>query len=219
MKRFEKNLGPITIEEQEKLNKSKIFIAGCGGIGGYLLEHMTRVGVGQIVCADKDVFDESNLNRQLLATEETIGQKKALCAEKRVQKIWTNCNISGLDIEMNNENLPELIKDADLVLDALDNGNTRKMLMYACRKAGVVLAHAAASGSRVQAAIVQPGKELYEMLYTSGQRQKDGVLPFTAATAASLQAGLAVKYLAKGCWDDALFVLDLFTMEMDTIWF
>ena len=219
-KRFEKNMGPLTEADQGILNKSKIFIAGCGGIGGHLLEFMARIGVCQITCADKDVFDETNLNRQILATEETIGQKKAMCAEARVRKIWTDCNVQGLDVNMTADNLPDIIAGSDIVLDALDNAESRKTLMYACRNVGVPLAHGAASGWKVQAAVVRPGKTLYEMLYSSQQRQMDGVLPFTAATAATLQASLAVQYLTrKHEWNDVLHVFDLHSMEIVKIAF
>lgn len=223
-KRFEKNIGPISVSEQERLNNRKIFIAGCGGIGGYLLEYMARIGVGHIVCADKDVFDQSNLNRQILACEDSIGHKKATCAANRVRKIWPDCDVKGIDIEMTADNLPQLIEGADIVLDALDNAVSRKTLMYACRKAGVAMAHGAASGWKVQAAIVRPGKRLYELLY-SEQRQLDGVLSFAAAAAAALQAGLAVRYLTSSNdaelsdWCDVLHVLDLRGMGMDRVGF
>ena len=217
--RFERNIGPISSQEQEILFGKKVVIAGCGGIGGYLIEFLSRVGIGHIVCIDKDAFDETNLNRQILATEETIGQKKAECAEKRVHSIWRNCKVLGIVADMNPETLPDLINGTDLVLDALDNGNTRIALAKACRDAKIPLAHAAASGWKVQASIIRPEKNLYELLYSKEQRQIDGVLPFTAAAAANLQAALVVQYLCRGASDapDVLHVLDLLDMTMEKI--
>jgi len=218
-KQIELNIGPISKKEQARLNQSRIFIAGCGGIGGYLVEYMTRVGIGHIVCADNDRFEESNLNRQLLADSTTIGCSKAHCAAERVHKICPQTDIRGLDVYLNSDNLPGLIDGADIVMDALDNLPSRKILQEACFNAGIALAHGAAAGWRAQAAIVKPGMKLYDMLYSCEQKPAEGILSFTAAAAASMQAALAVKYLCGRHIENYLYILDLQTIEMDAIKF
>ena len=75
--RFIRNLGALREEEQRLLGEKRVFIAGCGGLGGYLLELLLRLGVRRIVLADGDVFEASNLNRQLLATPALLGTAKA----------------------------------------------------------------------------------------------------------------------------------------------
>ena len=67
MDRYDRNYPAISEEEQEKLKNSRIFVAGCGGLGGYILEFLIRIGVGNIIACDGDSFCESNLNRQLLS--------------------------------------------------------------------------------------------------------------------------------------------------------
>ena len=220
--RFKLNIGPISGAEQLKLNQSRVFIAGCGGVGGYLLEYMTRLGVGHITCADCDRFEESNQNRQILCSSDTLGKKKAECAVGRVLEIWPQADIRGLDVYLAPENLPGLIGGFDLVMDALDNVPSRKALGDACFEAGIALAHGAASGWLAQAALAGPGRRLYDVLYEGAGKPAPGILPFAAALAASMQAALAAKYLCSRRGDgteNRLHILDLQIMEMDSIEF
>lgn len=80
--RYIRNLGPLTEEECLLLRQRRVFLAGCGGLGGYLLEHLLRAGVGAITVCDGDTIVPSNLNRQLLADMESLGRSKteAACA-------------------------------------------------------------------------------------------------------------------------------------------
>lgn len=74
--RYERMIGALSDAELKTLQSKTVLIAGCGGIGGYLLEHLARLGVRKIRIADGDVFEPSNLNRQLLSAPELIGAKK-----------------------------------------------------------------------------------------------------------------------------------------------
>ncbi|MCL2158299.1 MAG: ThiF family adenylyltransferase [Oscillospiraceae bacterium] len=222
IKRFALNIGPISKEEQTKLNQSRVFIAGCGGIGGHLIECMNRMGVKHIVCADNDHFEESNLNRQILADLDSIGHSKARCAALRAAKIYPQTQIQALEIYLTPDNLPPLLEGADIAMDALDNIVSRKALFEACSMANIPLVHGAAAGWLAQAAFVSPGNRLYDILYPDKQKSTPGVLPFAAAAAASMQSALAIKYLCGRCLDDIennLYIFDLQAMEMDTIKF
>ncbi|HPZ59963.1 MAG TPA: ThiF family adenylyltransferase, partial [Bacillota bacterium] len=73
-KRYEKNMMTLSPEENEKLATFKVFVAGCGGLGGYVIEELARLGIGHITAADGDVFEESNLNRQLLSSVALLGK-------------------------------------------------------------------------------------------------------------------------------------------------
>ena len=92
--RYSRNGGALSAEEQRQLADASVLVLGCGGLGGYVIELLARIGVGRIAAADGDVFCVSNLNRQLLCTEETLGMNKALAAEARVRvypttQYWT----------------------------------------------------------------------------------------------------------------------------------
>ena len=81
--RYIRNLGALTEQECAQLRTKTVFVAGCGGLGGYLIEMLLRLGVGAIRAADGDVFEASNLNRQLLSSTRNLGRSKAEAAQDR----------------------------------------------------------------------------------------------------------------------------------------
>ena len=81
--RYIRNLGALTEQECARLRTKTVFVAGCGGLGGYLIEMLLRLGVGAIRAADGDVFEASNLNRQLLSSTRNLGRSKAAAAANR----------------------------------------------------------------------------------------------------------------------------------------
>ncbi|MBR6653298.1 MAG: ThiF family adenylyltransferase, partial [Oscillospiraceae bacterium] len=85
--RYSRNIPAISPEEQDTLKGKKVLVLGCGGLGGYIIENLLRMGVGAITAVDGDSFDESNLNRQLLATEKTLGTNKAIAAAQRANAV------------------------------------------------------------------------------------------------------------------------------------
>ena len=85
--RYLKNTGTLQPEEIKLLGKKRVFVAGCGGLGGYILEMLARLGVLNISVADGDAFTAGNLNRQILCTEQNIGMYKTAAAIKRIQEI------------------------------------------------------------------------------------------------------------------------------------
>ena len=94
--RFKRNIGALTEEECLILNSKKVFVAGCGGLGGYIIEYLTRLGIGEIIACDGDSFDETNLNRQLLSTEANLGKNKALAAKERAKSINSSINFTSV---------------------------------------------------------------------------------------------------------------------------
>ena len=87
MDRYSRNMEMLTLEENISLRSKKIAVIGCGGLGGYIIEMLARLGVGTLAVADGDVFEESNLNRQLLSDTGVIGKNKALQAKIRISTI------------------------------------------------------------------------------------------------------------------------------------
>ena len=86
-RRYERNIPALSDQECRLLRSKRVAVIGCGGIGGYLIELLARIGVGYIRAVDGDVFDESNFNRQLLSEQPLMGRSKAKAAEARVQRI------------------------------------------------------------------------------------------------------------------------------------
>ena len=114
----------------EKLNKANILLIGLGGVGGYIFECLIRSGIENITVIDYDKFDITNLNRQILATNETINMKKTEIALKRALLINSNCHIKTIDIALKEDNIKELINDSyDYIIDACDDVKTKISLI------------------------------------------------------------------------------------------
>ena len=212
--RFSRN--PLTKQEQEKLGKARVFVAGCGGLGGYVLEHLTRMGVGNITCADDGRFEASNLNRQILAKSDSMGNEKSLCAKKRIQSIWNEVKVQALTIRLDESNIPDLIRGCDLVIDALDNVNSRRALFASCKKEKIPVVYGAVKEWWAQAALIMPESTFYDTFYpndTHPPKEPIKVISPTVGIAASMQCALAVSFLLGKSTDDRLHICDIKNME------
>ena len=138
--KFFRNLGVISKIEQEKLRKTEIAIVGLGGTGSAAFECLLRLGCENFVLFDRDRFELTNFNRQLLATDETLDEKKINAAIARAKII--NKNAKYL---VYNEFDPKKIKKAKVVIDGTDNVETRITIAQACRKLRIPYVFCAAS--------------------------------------------------------------------------
>ena len=194
--RYLRSLGPLSEEELERLGRKKVFLAGCGGLGGYLEEYLLRAGVGCIVAVDGDRFEASNLNRQLLCTGETLGRLKAEAAAERASKVNGGVRFSGLPVRFDADSLPELLWGCDAALDALDSVESRRVLKAECDRQKIPYVFGAVSGWTAQAALSKPGDGFLDALYPQDlAAEPEGVLPFSPALCAALQAALCVRLL------------------------
>ena len=113
-----------------KLKNTNVMIVGLGAVGGYVLEALARAGIGKFVLVDFDTFEESNINRQILALNETIGIKKTEVAKNRVLSINPNAKITTANIFVNDETIPEILQySPDFVVDAIDALNPKCCLI------------------------------------------------------------------------------------------
>ena len=120
--RFMRTRALIGNEAMNKLEGSTVMIVGVGAVGGYALEAMARSGVGKLILVDFDSFDETNINRQILALTSTIGKKKTQVAKERVEQINPDCKVVALDMFVDKNNVNELISmKPDFVIDAIDS--------------------------------------------------------------------------------------------------
>lgn len=136
-KRFLRTEALLGSEGMERLKNAKVMIIGLGAVGGYALEALARSGIGKLVLVDFDVFDESNINRQILATTSTIGRKKTAVAAERVKEINPDCEVVIKDMFVNADTLDEIINvEVDYVVDAIDALNPKCCLMEALYNKG-----------------------------------------------------------------------------------
>jgi len=202
--RYQRNLGVVSPSEQVKLLQSRVAIIGAGGLGGTVLELLARMGIGELMIADKDIIGDSNLNRQILSKETNLGQSKAEVAVKRVKEINSSIEITGHSVFINSDNVEKIIEDAEVVVDALDNLPSRFMLQKACRDLKIPLVHGAIAGFNGQLTTIFPEDKGLELIYGSnkdlpehGSEVTLGAPSMIPAIIASLEAQEVVKILLK----------------------
>ena len=219
--RYARNIPALSEEECLLLRQKRITVVGCGGLGGHIIDQLARIGIGFLRVVDGDVFEETNLNRQLLSEVSLLGSGKAKAAADRVHRVNPQVQVDAVAEFLTKENAPQLLKDCDIVVDALDNIPSRKLLAAACAEAGIPYIYGAISGWVAQAAVSLPGDDLLEKLYPEGTVIRDkSVLSFTPALCASMQVALCVKLLTgRPTESGTLYYFDLLNQEFETISF
>src|SRR3989344_5046921 len=190
-------LKEIGRDGQEILQNKKVAIVGVGALGTVAAELLARAGVGSLILIDRDVVEESNLQRQTLFDEKSIGKNKATAAEKRIKEVNPEINVEPYAIHLNPQNI-RLLQSADLVLDCTDNLQTRFLINDYCKKEKKLWIYAAAIKTSGYVMPIFPnGPFLQCFLTESGQETCDtvGVLNTIPVSIASLQATLALKLL------------------------
>jgi len=200
--RYQRNIGAIGIEGQIRLLRSKVFIAGAGGLGGTVTELLARIGVGNIIVVDGDSFEDSNINRHLLCHERNLKQNKSQAAAERVKQISSGIEVTSLSRPVTEENGAQLIKGADVVVDALGEIAPRFILEEAARKERIPFVHGAIAGFYGQVTTILPEDEGLIRIYGSrerapgfGSEKELGTPPTTASIVASFQAQEVIKIL------------------------
>ena len=127
---FERLNTLIGEDNLNKLKNKKVLIVGLGGVGGYVVESLSRSGVGSIVLVDYDKVDITNINRQIIALHSTIGMKKTTLFKSRILDINPNCNVVIHDTFLNKDNYLDILNDSyDFIIDCCDSINTKKLLL------------------------------------------------------------------------------------------
>jgi len=198
-KRYDRNMGTLGQDGQRRLLEARVIVVGLGGLGGHVVEMLARLGVGRITGVDGDVFDETNLNRQVFSDLANLGQSKAQVARERVLRI--NPAVEFTAHAATFESLgEEFFRGCDLAFDCLDSIPSRRELARRCASAGATLVHGAIAGWCGQVGVCPPGDDMLEKIY-AGVKSRRGVeaelgnLPMTAAVAANLMVAAALPTL------------------------
>ena len=198
--RYQRNRQMISTAQQLQLFRSKVVVIGAGGLGGYILEQLARLGVGQIVSVDDDVFEENNLNRQLLSSPANLGCVKVNVAAKRIAEINPAVTLTPIQERFRKDNGAALLEGADCVVDAVDNVTARMELAESCRSLQIPMVHGAIAGWYGHVATVFPEDDSLTTIYRhwkggKGVEQQLGNPSFTPAVAASFEVGEVCKIL------------------------
>lgn len=155
----------VTKEEQEKFRNGKITVIGCGGIGGQSIEMLARMGIGELVLVDEDVFDITNLNRQSLSSTDTIGLEKSEVAAEKVKTINPHVKVTKYSAHVDETNIDEIIGDSDIVIDALDNLLTRVIASRKAAEKRIPFIHGAVHGTLGQVTVFLANTKSYEEMF------------------------------------------------------
>lgn len=165
MGRFDKNLGIMNQQELKLINDTHVLLIGAGGLGGHIANSLVRLGVLNLTIVDNDEYVISNLNRQLFSSMKTIGKIKVDVLKKELMNINPAVNVTIHPIRYD-----ELIDDSiydniDIVIDAVDNIETRLLLEEDCTKHNVPLIHGAIAGWNGWFGIIMPNAFIFKDIY------------------------------------------------------
>jgi len=217
--RYARNIPALTEAACALLRNKQVAGFGCGGMGGHLIDQLARIGIGSIRAVDGDVFEASNLNRQLLSEVPLLGAGKARTASHRILRVNPDVKVQAVEAFLTQDNARDLVSGCNAVLDGLDNIESRKILAAACAAENVPYIYGAISGWVAQAAISMPGDGLVERLYPEGTLIRDkSVLSFTPALCASMQVSLCIRLLLERPVETGtISYFDLQNLEFETI--
>ncbi len=175
---FSRNAGAITPAQQRKLAHAHIAVFGLGGVGGITAELLVRAGAGGIMVADFDKFEHSNFNRQIHATQKTIGKSKASVFAAHAKAINQKIEIKKINKKLEYASFEFFSRAISafaplIVIDTMDNAGSRVLLWRMCKQAGIPYVYAAASGERGMVAIVDGKNDLEKILRLPSRGRED----------------------------------------------
>jgi molybdopterin-synthase adenylyltransferase len=197
--RYSKNRKSLSEAENVLLQKSKVCVVGCGGLGGNIIEMLGRIGIGNMTVVDGDVFDETNLNRQILSDVSNLGTSKALAAVKRMTAVNPDISVIPVQTRLTAENARKILSGHHVIVDAVDNIKSRFLLEENAEVLGTPLVYGAVAGWYGQVATIFPGdrllKRIYRNAFQPGVEKNTGNMSFGPALIAALEVGEVVKIL------------------------
>lgn len=224
--RYARNLNILSREDQIRLLGATVVVAGLGGLGGILVEILSRGGIGTLRLIDGDCFEESNLNRQLFSTLPDMGRSKAQVAKERIYRTNPSVSVSVNDTFLDEQNAGGLIRGAQVVVDCLDTLTARFVLEAAAKSSGIPLVSAAIAGETGHITTVFPADTGLTAVYGPRERVRDrgverslGAPPHAVSTLSALESAEVLKVLLNrsGTLRNRLLIMDLSDYTFDTV--
>ena len=145
--RLEKVIGSDNLE---KFSDKSVLVLGVGGVGGYVCEALARSNIGTLILVDYDIIDSSNINRQIIALDSTIGLKKVDVLEKRIKDINSNCRVIKIDKFIDKDNIDDLFNyNIDYFVDACDTVSVKKEVISKCLQKNIKLISSMGTGNKL----------------------------------------------------------------------
>ena len=150
MHEFDRTIRLVGEEGQARLLRAKVALFGLGGVGSYALEALVRAGIGEMLLVDGDVVEETNLNRQLIATRATLGQPKSEVARARALSIRTDMAIDARHAFYDAQTVGQFdLSRYDWVIDAIDTVSSKLLLIEQARAAGAKVISCMGAGNKL----------------------------------------------------------------------
>lgn len=187
---FSRNIGWVTVDEQETLRHKKVAIAGMGGVGGSHLIVLSRLGIGKFHIADLDVFEQPNFNRQYGAAMSTINAPKAATMEKMIRDINPEIEVVNFDHGVTLDNLDQFLEGVDIYVDSLDIFalEIRRAVFARCYAKGIPTITAAPMGMGTAFLVFMPGKMSFEEYFClDGYDFEDQIIKFVIGVSPTVQ--------------------------------
>ncbi|MFC1798736.1 ThiF family adenylyltransferase [Thermodesulfobacteriota bacterium] len=204
---------------QRKLKRSKVMIAGAGGLGSTIALYLAAAGIGTIRIVDHDRVELSNLNRQILHWHDDIGRNKISSAGDKLKRINPLTEVEPVCEALTPNNISQLAAGSDIIVDALDNLETRLLLNRAAFDHNIPLVHGAVKGFEGRILTVIPGRTACLRCIYKGPLEagKFPVIGVTPAVVGSLQATEVIKYLVRtgDLLTNRLLIYDGLSMTFD----
>ncbi|OAJ34583.1 HesA/MoeB/ThiF family protein [Piscirickettsia salmonis] len=206
----------VGVAGQEKLKQARVLCIGAGGVGSPVLTYLAAAGVGHLAVMDADCVDSSNLQRQILFTEDDLGQSKALAAKQRLQAQNSLIQVRGIDENLTLENALATIQPFDLVIDGSDNFTTRFLVNDACVQLNKPFISASVFQFSAQLALLQPkDHSCYRCLFPEKPKPDElpncneaGVFGAVTGMVGTMACSLALNYLLGEVVAPALHQID-----------
>ncbi|ADY01800.1 MAG: HesA/MoeB/ThiF family protein [Vulcanisaeta sp.] len=198
--RYSRQVAVIGKEGQEKLSRAHVAVIGLGGLGTLVSMYLVGAGIGELTIVDYDTVSLTDLHRQLLYREEDVGKPKVEVAVRRLRDLNSTVKIKPINEALTDENSELIVKNVDVVVDALDNWIGRQVLNEAIVKLRKPLVHGAVNGWYGQVSTIIPGKTpcLYELVQVRSLPQCVGYCPVVGpvvGVVASIEATEVVKLI------------------------
>ncbi len=187
--KYDRQSAIIGDEGQKKLANSHVAIAGCGGLGCNVVTQLAMAGVGKFTLIDFDQISESDLNRQFVHSGNEGLKTKSM--KQWISKL-SQCDVRIINEKLTEENVIQFIKDADLVIDCLDNNNSRLILNDGIVKKNVPLIHGAVNGMHGHVTFILPKKTPCLACFLGEGEKNNSSLRATVSIICSFHAGQAI---------------------------
>lgn len=196
------------------VNNLKVVVVGCGGLGGFVIEGLSRMGVKKIKLVDFDKFDSTNMNRQLFCTQLTLDKSKSQECKSRLAIINPNIEADAINEKLDNQNISKMIECADVVFDCVDNIETKLLLEDYCVGNNIALIHGAVNGFYGQVALIKD-KPVLAKLYQNNNAIKQENEYYGPCTVGGLMVSMFRKWTMNEPMEFDCYMVDIYNFRIE----